>query len=144
MKNLLLIAITILAMGCGGKALDAETRSAEAEFVSVNENGIVTLKLKSGKVFEVESSVKTKFEYEIKGGTLTITGCDYFTRGEFVIPAKIEGKPVTNIGKKAFKASELTSITIPDSVTSIGDEAFSHCESLTSITIPHSVPSIGY
>ena len=34
-------------------------------------------------------------------------------------------------------------VTIPDSVTSIGNDAFSFCESLTSITIPDSVTSIG-
>ena len=39
--------------------------------------------------------------------------------------------------------NSLISITIPDSVTSIGDEAFSDCTSLTSITIPDSVTSIG-
>ena len=37
----------------------------------------------------------------------------------------------------------MTSITIPDSVTSIGAEAFYNCSSLTSITIPDSVTSIG-
>ena len=40
--------------------------------------------------------------------------------------------------------SGLTSITIPNSVTSIGGLAFWDCESLTSITIPNSVTSIGY
>ena len=34
-------------------------------------------------------------------------------------------------------------MTIPDSVTSIGDGAFSGCSGLTSVTIPDSVTSIG-
>ena len=52
---------------------------------------------------------------------------------------------VTSIGEYAFSdCSILTSITIPDSVTSIGRNAFSYCSSLTSITIPDSVTSIGY
>ena len=50
---------------------------------------------------------------------------------------------VTSIGNYAFNGSGLTSITIPDSVTSIGDYAFQTCKSLTSITIPDSVTSIG-
>lgn len=48
------------------------------------------------------------------------------------------------IADNAFSnCTGLTSVTIPDSVTSIGGYAFSHCTSLTSITIPDSVTSIG-
>ena len=50
---------------------------------------------------------------------------------------------VTKIGNYAFMYSGLTSITIPESVTSIGYVAFSGCTSLTSITIPEKVTSIG-
>ena len=51
---------------------------------------------------------------------------------------------VTSIGEAAFWACSFTSITIPNSVTSIGGFAFEYCSSLTSITIPNSVTSIGY
>ena len=52
---------------------------------------------------------------------------------------------VTNIGWNAFSGcSALTSIAIPDNVTSIGWGAFSGCTALTSVTIPDSVTNIGW
>ena len=50
---------------------------------------------------------------------------------------------VTSIGDRAFSGLDLTNMNIPDTVTSIGESAFSFCNALTNITIPNSVTSIG-
>ena len=50
---------------------------------------------------------------------------------------------ITSIGDEAFYGSSIASISIPNSVTSIGDQAFLECESLLSISIPNSVRSVG-
>ena len=50
---------------------------------------------------------------------------------------------VTSIGDWAFSCLGLSSLIIPNSIISIGDYAFSECLNLTSITIPQSITSIG-
>ena len=56
----------------------------------------------------------------------------------------ILGDSVTTIGNSAFSGcSSLTSVTISNSVTTIGGYAFSGCSSLTSVTIPNSITTIG-
>ena len=82
--------------------------------------------------------------------TVVLDGCTYtkdmktLLSAEETITSVTIPDSVTSIGDYAFRGcSNLTSVTIPDSVTSIGNRAFSGCSSLTSVTIPDSVTSIG-
>ena len=71
------------------------------------------------------------------------TAHNLYLNGELVTKLTIPNS-VSKIGGNAFsECSSLTSVTIPDSVTTIGDRAFSWCSSLTSVTIPGSVTVIG-
>lgn len=66
--------------------------------------------------------------------------------GNIVIPETVNYQGtnynVTSIGSHAFNSTNVTSVTIPNGVTSIGLMAFFYCTSLSSITIPNSVSSI--
>lgn len=68
-------------------------------------------------------------------------------KGDIVIPASITYNgnvyPVIRIDDQAFSGDSITSIYIPNSVTSIGESAFSGCEGLSKINLPNSVTYIG-
>ena len=93
-----------------------------------------------------ELPVKEELEFKLsKDGTYYIlTGLGTCTDTKIVIPSEYEGLPVTTIGASAFsECTSLTSIEIPDSVTSIENYAFEGCKNLISVEIPNSVDSLG-
>jgi uncharacterized repeat protein (TIGR02543 family) len=116
----------------GDSANIADTGSAITT-VTMNEDMLMTAN------FE-ECTPEDFFDFDETSGT--ITGYDKSGGPDVVIPRMIDGVPVQHIGDQAFTYKNLTSITIPDSVTTIGTGAFKSNQ-LTSVTIPDSVTTIG-
>ena len=109
--------------------------------VALNTNDIVS------KTYTSSSNFKTIFGSQVKE---YILGNDVKSIGDYAFYTNTNltsisiPESVTGIGSSAFSGcSGLTSITIPESVTSIGDYVFNGCSGLKSITIPGSVTSIG-
>ena len=63
--------------------------------------------------------------------------------GNISLTELIFSEKATYIGADAFMGSGITSVTIPESITYIGDSAFYRCRDLTSISIPERVTKIG-
>ena len=86
----------------------------------------------------------TELEVTFRGESYDVY---YEYSGNVVIPEEVNYmnriRKVTSIGESAFWHCSITSVTIPNSVTSIGRYAFEWCSRLTSVTIGNSVTSIG-
>ena len=74
-------------------------------------------------------------EYQLDGETYTVTSVgDAKNNTEIIIPPSISGIPVTKIKKSAFvNCSNLTSVTLPESIEEIGSNAFNHCYKLVEV-----------
>ena len=83
------------------------------------------------------------FGYLSEGNKVTVTSYKGDSL-DVVIPATIGGLPVTSIADSAFDGSPIRSVSIPETVESIGWFAFRGCASLTRAVIPAAVTAIGY
>ena len=106
-------------------------------------NGVKTdVKAKAGD-FTEENPQGLKF-YRTDDNTYIVSSGDAKYLSNIVIPETYLNCPVVAIEASAFYGSStLKSITIPDSITSIGEYAFAGCKSLESIILPESLISIG-
>lgn len=77
------------------------------------------------------------------GTTCTITGMGVCKDKNVVIPETIDGYRVNAIGKTAFWGQLITSVVMPDSVVTIGRDAFMDCIELQSVTFSNSLTEIG-
>ena len=105
----------------------------------------ITAALTPQTVFAYEATVDGHmYVYDLDVNNAEITGYSG-PGGDVEIPSKLDGHTVTTIGDGAFlpASDTLTSVSIPGSVTNIGNRVFRECGILTSVTIPDSVTTIG-
>lgn len=88
-----------------------------------------------------DATDNSAFTYVNHGDSIEITGFDNSV-SDVVIPSEIEGLPVTTISTGAFYLSAITSIEVPDTVTSIGEMAFLGCTSLKTVKLSTGVAKI--
>ena len=115
--------------GCDKSATVRVERGSYAESWA-RQNGFTCEYIEDASV-PVDSRAYGDLTYLVQqDGTITIIGCTT-EETHLVIPAAIDGKPVTAIGERAFeKCRTLLNVTIPGSVISIADDAFGGCSAL--------------
>ena len=122
----------------------------------VNEDGELILeltdgtKINCGKINIDANGEQLHYKTVKEDGEIVgyaVAGIGTYSDTDVVIPSTYNGKPVVAIADGAFDEDVagphgMVSVVIPDSITSIGERAFNHCDSLASITIPNSVITI--
>ena len=107
-----------------------------------SENGVLFNKNKSTLIQYPIGNQRT--EYTVPNSVKKIGDYCAFSGCSSLISVTIPDS-VTTIGNSTFSGcSSLINVTIPNSVTTIGESAFESCSGLTSVTIPNSVRSIGF
>lgn len=148
--NYLYLSATVFPANAVNKTVSWS--SDKPEFATVDQNGAVTgvapgtavisATTANNLVASCSVTVQPVFEASTTGSTVSIDTYNG-TNTTVIIPAEIDGKPVTSISANAFKGkTTVTSVTIPDTVTSIGANAF-ELSGITSVAIPAAVTSIG-
>lgn len=94
----------------------------------------------------LQANAVNYYTYTIKNNEATIYKCSQMISGDVIVPSKSStGYPVTAIGAEAFfECYNITSLKIPDNISTIGEYAFGCCTNITSIDLPSNIKTIEY
>lgn len=139
-------SVTSVTIPASVTEIGANAFAGCTNLTSVNYKGDWSkLTIQSGNPAVQDAANEQLFDFKfILNNTAVIVIRYNGTAADVTIPSRYKGKPVTAIDHAAFHDSAVTSVTIPDSVTAIPDDAFSYCSNLTNISIPNSVTFIGF
>lgn len=118
--------------------LGAETRSSDiVDFLDVDENGIITK-------FHYSSGISpTDIVIPEKKGSTTIVGIGHYVFSGCQLTSVVLPDTITSIGMYAFQNNkELTSVKLPSGLTEIRGYTFDGCTALSSIDLPNSLTKI--
>lgn len=140
MKKLIFFAVCIALMmvslaGCEYEYDPGVDTNMEPVYTLVGEGEeayYIVGKVKTLEEAELNSVTVNSLSYEEKALQLGVYGG---TEENLVIPAEHEGKPVKGVGAYAFYLCDAKTITLPETVEFIGEEAFRNCTSLVSVSV---------
>ncbi len=82
------------------------------------------------------SAAASDFDYQLLDSLEGVVLLRYIGKGqEIILPAEVEGFPVQRIEGRAFYSTNVKTVVIPDSVVSMGREAFAQCSNLVSVRL---------
>ena len=86
--------------------------------------------------FPLHAADVSDLSYSSDGSGITVTDCLTSATGAMDIPDTIDGLPVVKIASEAFKScNQITSMTMPNTITTIGSYCFFNCDNMESIQL---------
>ena len=139
----ILTCLTAVFLSSCSDSLNSETQDNSPSQISNEENSDISSdQTDTGK--SAPENTENLFAFEEISNGLSIVGLNCSVE-ELHIPSLINGKPVIEIGERAFSGCKaIKTLTVEDGVKKISGEAFKNCTSLQTVVLPVSLEYIGY